>query len=99
MNLSKKFKEITTFAKQCGQSRGPYRHSFHRSIFPVLFVTQLFGFFPVQGISALHTHHLRFKWISLRTLYSSVIIVLGLTIAILEMIRLSTTTASVKNLG
>lgn len=50
------------------------RDSFHRAIFPTLFVAQVFGLFPVQGISANHCAHLRFKWKSFRTLYSGVLL-------------------------
>lgn len=100
MILVQKFRNlVASVGRDSGHSRGPYRHSFHRSIFPVLFVTQLFGLFPVQGISGLHTHHLRFKWLSVRTLYCFVTIGLGFTMAGLEIYRLSKTTATAKNLG
>lgn len=50
------------------------RDSFHRAIYPTLLVAQIFGLFPVHGISANHCSRLRFKWMSFKTFYSGVFI-------------------------
>uniref|UniRef100_A0A336M5Z9 CSON012659 protein n=1 Tax=Culicoides sonorensis TaxID=179676 RepID=A0A336M5Z9_CULSO len=64
------------------------RDSFHRAIYPVLFVAQIFGLFPVQGISTKNASHLKFKWISFRTLYSILFIFYCIFITFAEIYRM-----------
>lgn len=44
---------------------------------PIVFVAQLFTFFPVQGVFARDPQQIRFQWIHLRTAYSMAFLVLG----------------------
>ncbi|XP_063709343.1 gustatory receptor for sugar taste 64a-like [Culicoides brevitarsis] len=100
MNLANKFRSFAILAKpnQTQISR-PSRNSFHRVIFPILFVTQCFGLFPVQGISGSHTYHLRFKWLSFRTFFSFVTALIGCLMAFLEVQRLERQKVSAKNVS
>lgn len=75
------------------------RDSFHRAIFPVLFVAQVFGIFPVQGISANHCSQLSFKWMSFRTFYSALFILFCLYLSTSEIYRMHQNDTNAKSLG
>ncbi|CAO1392130.1 unnamed protein product [Diamesa hyperborea] len=47
-----------------------YDETFHCAIRPVLIIGQIFGLFPLYGISSKNPKNITFKWISLRTFYS-----------------------------
>lgn len=38
--------------------------------FPVLLVSQIFGLFPLEGLASRHHGDIRFKWCSVRTVFS-----------------------------
>lgn len=64
------------------------RDSFHRAIYPTMLVAQIFGLFPVHGISANNCSHLRFKWLSFRTFYSIFFICFCVFMACCEVYRI-----------
>ncbi|XP_063705920.1 gustatory receptor for sugar taste 64a-like [Culicoides brevitarsis] len=64
------------------------RDSFHRAIYPTLLVAQIFGVFPVLGISASNCSHLRFQWFSFRAIYSAFFICFCIFMACSEMYRI-----------
>lgn len=81
------------------------RDSFHRAIFPTLFVAQVFGLFPIDGISANNCSRLRFKWLSFRSFYSAFFICFCLYLFAAEVYRVHKSDAvdpnytNAKNLG
>ncbi|XP_012159838.2 gustatory receptor 5a for trehalose-like [Ceratitis capitata] len=59
-------------------TRADYLHngSFHESVGPVLVIAQWFGLMPVRGILAVNAKSLKFSWVSFRTCYSVVYVIL-----------------------
>lgn len=62
--------------------------TFHRAIFPVLFVAQLFGLLPVQGVSSNNVASLKFQWISYRVFHSCLVVTVGSCFVLAEIINL-----------
>lgn len=48
----------------------PNQDDFWGALKPVIFVSQLFSLFPVQGVFAKDASGVQFRWMSLRTLYA-----------------------------
>lgn len=48
----------------------PNQDDFWGALKPVIFVSQLFSLFPVQGVFAKDASGIQFRWMSLRTLYA-----------------------------
>lgn len=61
-----------------------YQDTFHRAIFPVMFVAQVFGLLPVQGISSSNVTSLKFKWVSFRVFHSCLVVGFGLCLIFAE---------------
>ncbi|CAO1403379.1 unnamed protein product [Diamesa serratosioi] len=51
--------------------------SFQEAIGPILFIGQCFGFMPVDGILSKDIGNLKFRWKSLRTIYSIIFLICG----------------------
>jgi hypothetical protein len=51
--------------------------SFHESVRPALIFGQFFAMLPVNGISSHNGHNLRFRWLSIKTIYSITFLTLG----------------------
>lgn len=51
--------------------------SFHEAIGPVVFVAQFFGVLPVDGVNSGEISGLRFRWKSIKTIYSLVFVICG----------------------
>lgn len=77
-----------------------YRDSFHRAIYPILLIAQIFGMMPVEGISAPNATFLHYKLQSLRTVYAIMFGIIGTIIMLFEFYRVNTTDeATAKSLG
>lgn len=99
-NIQKRFSIPSTLRPVKQSKTRPQRDSFHNAVFPALFVAQIFGLFPVQGISSTYSTQLRFRWMSLRTFYSSISICLSLYFIMSELYNLrNQNSADAKNLG
>lgn len=51
--------------------------SFHNSVGPVLVFAQFFGVMPVSGVLAKNEDGVKFKWMSIRTVYSMLFLLFG----------------------
>lgn len=75
------------------------RDSFHRAIYPILLVAQIFCLMPVAGISATSPAALKFKWSNLRTINSIAFIFIAILAFGIELIRASNEELSAKSLS
>lgn len=66
----------------------PVQHerSFHQMIYPVLFLAQVFALFPVYGIQCKTAKELKFKFFSMKSVYSLVITVSIATIVFVTLL-------------
>ncbi|XP_017070743.1 gustatory receptor for sugar taste 64b [Drosophila eugracilis] len=55
----------------------PQGETFHRAVSKVLFISQIYGLFPVSNIRALDVKDIRFRWLSPRIFYSCLILILN----------------------
>ena len=62
--------------------------SFHQAIGPILVIGQIFGLMPIQGILGKDIDSLKFRWISLRTIYSIFFLTSGTIEATMVVVRL-----------
>lgn len=51
--------------------------SFHNSVGPALFIAQFFGAMPVCGVLAKDEESVKFKWLSVNTIYSIIFLICG----------------------
>lgn len=62
------------------------QNNFHKSLRFLFVIAQIFGYFPVQGVSEQNVTGIHFSWFSLRVLSSFITLFLGF-IVILAQIR------------
>ncbi|KAH8371101.1 hypothetical protein KR093_006243 [Drosophila rubida] len=55
----------------------PQGEAFHRAVSQVLFITQIYGLLPVSNIRSHDVRNIKFRWLSPRTLYSAIILLLN----------------------
>lgn len=63
-------KNINFVEKRCAEE------TFHEAIWPILVVGQLLGVMPVHGVKGSSVSDLKFKWESLRSLYSFLVAII-----------------------
>lgn len=63
------------------------KESFHRAVYPILFTAQVFALMPVTGISSKSPYALKFKWNSILTVYSLVVIASGALTLVVEVMN------------
>lgn len=91
---------VDCFRSSSNKIHHVYRDSFHRAVYPIILVAQVFSLMPVEGISAANATFLRFKFYSIRTIYSCVFTVLAFLILAFEIYRVKNNNdATAKNLG
>ncbi|XP_055635562.1 gustatory receptor for sugar taste 64a-like isoform X3 [Toxorhynchites rutilus septentrionalis] len=72
--------------------------SFNNAMCPIFAFFQLIGTFPVTGIRQKEHIDLRFKWFSMRTMFSFVLIVIGLVMSYIEYERLYRVGVNARNI-
>uniref|UniRef100_A0A182NZ77 Gustatory receptor n=1 Tax=Anopheles dirus TaxID=7168 RepID=A0A182NZ77_9DIPT len=75
------------------------RDSFLRGIRPFILAGQVFGIFPIYGVTGSDPAKLRLKWFSLRVLLNLVVVVTALLQAFFEYGRLKTIGVNAKNVS
>lgn len=72
--------------------------SFNNAMRPVFAVFQMIGTFPVTGIRQKKTIEFQFKWFSMRTGFSVVLIAIGLVMCYIEYERLDRVGVNARNI-
>ncbi|XP_058448774.1 uncharacterized protein LOC131428748 [Malaya genurostris] len=75
-------------------------HSFKMDDFwsalrPIIFVAQIFSLFPIEGVFSNDVNRIFFRWISLRTLYSSMLLVLCALVIIAQVHHVASTSVTI----
>lgn len=75
------------------------RDSFHRAVYPILVIAQIFALIPVAGIGAPAPTSLNFKWCSIRVIYSLAFVFSAIAAVVIEFVRASSDALNAKSLG
>lgn len=79
---------LTAVSRQ-PSSEMQHGQTFHSAMRPILLLYQVIGVFPVYGITRKDPQDLRFRWLTLRALFSVTIMLIGLVMSVVEYERLT----------